>query len=70
VNLRRHHGAGVKIDGVFRLVRQVRRPVLHPGDLGVGIGPASAASPATSPPDRLAYPAAYPAPIRAILQIP
>jgi hypothetical protein len=40
VDVGRHHGTGVEIDGVFRLVGQMRASVLHPGDLRVGIGPA------------------------------
>ena len=32
MNVRRHHGAGVEIDGVFRLVRKPRATVLHARD--------------------------------------
>ena len=35
---RRHHDAGVEIDRVLRFVGQMRRPVLHPGDLRLGVG--------------------------------
>ena len=40
VDLGRDDGAGIEIDGVFRLVGQMRGTVLHPGDLRLGIGPA------------------------------
>ena len=33
-----HHDAGVEIDRVLGLVSQMRRSVLHLGDLGVGVG--------------------------------
>jgi hypothetical protein len=35
---RRHHDAGVEIDRALRFVGQMRRPVLHPGDLRLGVG--------------------------------
>src|SRR5271166_1590964 len=35
---RRHHDAGVEIDRVLGLVGQMRRPILHPGDLRLGVG--------------------------------